>query len=49
MRKFLLLTTLAAAATVAAGITAQAQTYSPGMMGNDQTTVITAAMARATA
>jgi len=36
MRKFLLLTTLAAAATVAAGITAQAQTYDPGMMGNDQ-------------
>ena len=36
MRKFLLLTTLAAAAVVAAGITAQAQTYGPGMMGNDQ-------------
>jgi len=36
MRKFLFLTTLAAAAVVAAGITAQAQTYGPGMMGNDQ-------------
>jgi hypothetical protein len=36
MRKFLLLTTLAAAAVVAAGITVQAQTYGPGMMGNDQ-------------
>ena len=36
MRKYLLLTTLAAAAVVAAGITAQAQTYGPGMMGNDQ-------------
>jgi uncharacterized membrane protein len=37
MRKFLLLTTLAAAAVVAAGITVQAQTYRPGiMMGNDQ-------------
>jgi hypothetical protein len=36
MRKYLLLTTLAAAAVVAAGITVQAQTYGPGMMGNDQ-------------
>ena len=36
MRKFLLLTTLAAAAVVAAGITVQAQTYGPGMMGSDQ-------------
>ena len=36
MRKFLLLTTLTAAAVVAAGITVQAQTYGPGMMGNDQ-------------
>lgn len=36
MRKFLVLTTLAAAAVVAVGITAQAQTYGPGMMGNDQ-------------
>ena len=36
MRKILLLTTLAAAAVVAAGITVQAQTYGPGMMGNDQ-------------
>ena len=36
MRKFLLLTTLAAAAMVAAGITVQAQTYGPSMMGNDQ-------------
>jgi hypothetical protein len=35
MRKFLLLTTLAAAGVVAAGITVQAQTYGPGMMGND--------------
>ena len=35
MRKILLLTTLAAAAVVAAGITVQAQTYGPGMMGND--------------
>ena len=33
MRKFLLLTSLAAAAVVAAGITVQAQTYGPGMMG----------------
>ena len=37
MRKFMLLSTLAAAAVVAAGITVQAQTYGPGMMGNDQT------------
>jgi hypothetical protein len=36
MRKFMLLTTLAAVAVVAVGITAQAQTYGPGMMGNDQ-------------
>ena len=36
MRKFLLLTTLAAAAVAAAGFTAQAQNYGPGMMGNDQ-------------
>ena len=36
MRKFILFTTLAAATVVAAGITAQAQTYGPGMMGNDQ-------------
>ncbi len=36
MRKFLLLTTLAAAGVIAAGITVQAQTYGPGMMGNDQ-------------
>ncbi len=36
MRKFLLLTTLAAVAVVAAGIAAEAQTYGPGMMGNDQ-------------
>ena len=36
MRKLLLLTTLAAAAMVAAGITVQAQTYGPSMMGNDQ-------------
>ena len=36
MRKFLLLTTLAAAEVIAAGITVQAQTYGPGMMGNDQ-------------
>ncbi|MGA7973649.1 MAG: hypothetical protein WCA36_12665 [Pseudolabrys sp.] len=36
MRKFLLLTTLAAAGVIAAGITVQAQTYGPGMMGSDQ-------------
>jgi hypothetical protein len=36
MRKFMMLTTLAAAAVVAASITVQAQTYGPGMMGNDQ-------------
>ena len=36
MRKFLLLTTLAAVGVIAAGITVQAQTYGPGMMGNDQ-------------
>ena len=36
MRKFLLLTTLAAAGVIAAGITVQAQTYGPGMMRNDQ-------------
>ena len=36
MRKFLLLTALAAAGVIAAGITVQAQTYGPGMMGNDQ-------------
>ena len=36
MRKFLLLTTLAAAGVIAAGITVQAQTYGPSMMGNDQ-------------
>ncbi len=36
MRKFLLLTTLAAAGVIAAGITVQAQTYGPGMMGNAQ-------------
>ena len=36
MRKFLLLTTLAAAGVIAAGMTAQAQTYGPSMMGNDQ-------------
>ena len=36
MHKFLLLTTLAVAGVVAAGITAQAQTFGPGMMGNDQ-------------
>jgi len=36
MRKFLLLTTLAAAGVIAAGITVQAQTYGPGMMANDQ-------------
>ncbi len=36
MRKFLLLTTLAAAGVITAGITVQAQTYGPGMMGNDQ-------------
>ena len=36
MRKFLLLTTLAAAVVFAAGITVQAQTYGPDMMGNDQ-------------
>ena len=36
MRKFLLLTTLAAAGVIAASIPVQAQTYGPGMMGNDQ-------------
>ena len=36
MRKFLLLSTLAAAAVIAAGISAQAQTHGPGMMGSDQ-------------
>ena len=36
MRKFLLLTTLAAAGVIAAGIAVEAQTYGPGMMGNDQ-------------
>ena len=36
MRKLILLTTLAAAAVVAAGITVRAQTYGPSMMGNDQ-------------
>ena len=36
MRKFLLLTTLAAAGVIAAGITVQAQTYGPGMMDNNQ-------------
>ena len=36
MRKFLLLTALAAAGVIAAGIAVQAQTYGPGMMGNDQ-------------
>ena len=36
MRKFLLLTTLAAAGVIAAGMTVQAQTYGPSMMGNDQ-------------
>jgi hypothetical protein len=36
MLKFLLLTTLAAAGVIAAGITVQAQTYGPGMMNNDQ-------------
>ena len=36
MRKFLVLTTLAAAAVVAAGVSAQAQTYRPDMMDNDQ-------------
>ena len=36
MRKFLLLSTLAAAAVIAAGISAQAQTYGPGMMGGGQ-------------
>lgn len=36
MRKFLLFTTLAVAGVVAASITVQAQTYGPGMMGNDQ-------------
>ena len=36
MCKFLLLTTLAAAGVIAAGITVQAQTYGPGMMGDDQ-------------
>jgi hypothetical protein len=36
MRKFLLLTTLAAAGVIAAGITVQTQSYGPGMMGNDR-------------
>ena len=36
MRKFLLLTTLAAAGVIAAGLTVQAQPYGPGMMGNGQ-------------
>jgi hypothetical protein len=36
MRNFLLLTTLAAAGVIAAGVTVQAQTYGPGMMGNDR-------------
>jgi periplasmic protein CpxP/Spy len=36
MRKFLLLTSLAAATVIAAGIAVQAQTYGPGMMGQDQ-------------
>ena len=36
MRKFLLLTTLAAAGVIAAGISVQAQTYGPGMMENNQ-------------
>ena len=36
MRKFLLLTTLAATALVATGITVQAQSYGPRMMDNDQ-------------
>lgn len=36
MRKVLLLTTLAAAGVIAAGITVHAQTYGPGMMENDQ-------------
>jgi hypothetical protein len=35
MRKFLLLTTLAAAGLIAVGITVQAQTYGPGMRGNN--------------
>lgn len=37
MRKFMLFTTLAAVAVVAAGTSAHAQTYGPSMMGNDQT------------
>ena len=36
MRKFLLLTSLAAATVIAAGIAVQAQTYGPDMMGQDQ-------------
>jgi len=34
MRKYLLLTTLAAAGLIAAGIAVQAQPYGPGTMGN---------------
>ena len=37
MRKFMLFTTLAAVAVVAAGASAHAQNYGPSMMGNDQT------------